>query len=161
MKKYLTLAILGTSLFAQTQFVQKYNVDLNIEANQDVLNQVTALNKEIKNNKKCEIKENISYTKNDKYPYNIILNISCNTKDNKDMSNIKKAIEKIVSSKDVKITEYATQTYQASLEKYKNEKEFLDKHKDIVKMINRLSIMQQKMQEEMQKEFEEMQRLFY
>ncbi|RUM57675.1 MAG: hypothetical protein DSY40_00640 [Nautilia sp.] len=160
MKKYLVLAVLGTSLFAQSQFIQKYNVDLNIETNQVLLNQITNLNKEVKNNKKCEIKENIKYTKNDKYPYNITLNISCNTKDNKDMKNIKKAINKIVSSKDVKITEYATQTYQASEEHYKNEKEFYEKHKDAIEAIEKLNRMQQKMQEEMQRDFEQMQQLF-
>jgi hypothetical protein len=68
MKKYLALALLGSSLFAQSEFIQKYNIDLNIQANKSVLDKITNLNKEVKNNKKCEIKENIKYTKNDKYP---------------------------------------------------------------------------------------------
>jgi len=160
MKKVL-LPLAVSSLFAaNTQFIQKYSVDLNLDANQNILNQITSLNKEVKGNKQCQIKENINYTKNDKYPYNITLNISCNTKDNKDMKNIKKAIQKIVSSKDAKITEYATQTYQESEEKYKNDKEFYEKHKNAIQMLRKLSTMQQKMQEEMQKEFEQMQNLF-
>jgi len=123
MKKIL-LPLVASALFANSQFIQKYNVDLNIEANQNILNKITSLNKEIKDNKKCEIKENIKYTKNDKYPYNINLSVSCNTKDNSDMENIKEAINKIIASKDSKVIEYSTQTYQASEEKYKNEKSF-------------------------------------
>ena len=160
MKKYLALALLGSSLFAQSEFIQKYNIDLNIQANKSVLDKITNLNKEVKNNKKCEIKENIKYTKNDKYPYNIILDISCNTKDNKDINKIKNVVNDIINSKNVKIEEYATQTYQASEEKYKSEKEFLDKHKDIARMLNKALLIQQQMQKEMQKEFEDMQKLF-
>jgi hypothetical protein len=160
MKKYLALALLGSSLFAQSQFVQKYNIDLNIQTNKSVLNQVTNLNKEVKNNKKCEIKENIKYTKNDKYPYNITLNISCNSKDNKDIDKIKNIVSDIIKSKDVKIEEYSTETYQASQERYKNEKEFLEKHKDVVRMLNKALFIQQQMQREMQREMQEMEKLF-
>jgi len=151
---------LGIVILANANFIEKYGVDLNVDANQNILNQITSLNKSVKNNKQCKIKENINYTKNDKYPYNISLNISCDTKDNKDMVNIKKAIQKVVSEKDIKINQYATQTYQASEEHYKNEKEFYKKHKDAIETVRKLTIMQKKMQEEMQREFEEMQKLF-
>jgi hypothetical protein len=33
MKKYLALSLLGSSLFTQSQFVQNYNIDLNIQTN--------------------------------------------------------------------------------------------------------------------------------
>jgi pyruvate-formate lyase-activating enzyme len=159
MKKYLALALVSSSLFA-SQFVQKYNIALIMQTNKAVLDEVTNLNKEIKNNKKCEIKENIQYTKNDKYPYNVTLNISCNSKDNKDIDKIKNIVSDIVKSKDVEIEEYATETYQASEERYKNEKEFLEKHKDVVNMLNKALFFQQQMQKEMQQEFEQMQKLF-
>jgi pyruvate-formate lyase-activating enzyme len=159
MKKYLALALLGSSLFA-SQFVQKYNIALIMQTNKAVLDKVTNLNKEVKNNKKCEIKENIQYTKDDKYPYNITLNISCNSNDNKDIEKIKNIVSDIVKSKNVKIEEYATETYQASEEKYKNEKEFLDKHKDAARMLNKALFIQQQMQKEIQKEMQEMQKLF-
>ena len=43
MKKYLALALLGSSLFAQSEFIQKYNIDLNIQANKSVLDKITNL----------------------------------------------------------------------------------------------------------------------
>ena len=161
MKKILIGSLLiGTTLFGQNKFIQKYGVSLEAYTNQNVLKEISNLNKELKNNKECKINENIKYLSNNKYPYQLNLTISCNVKDAKDITKIKEEIKKIVDSKDIKILEYSTQTYQASEEYYKNEKDFLAKHKDIAEMLNRLTIIQNEMQEEMKKNIEYMQKLF-
>jgi len=158
MKKLLFLGV--AVIVASANMIQKYNVDLDFRANNNVLNKVAVLNKIVKNNSKCNISENISYTKSDKYPYEVELSLSCDMKDNKDIDYIKNYIKKLVSSDDVKVIKYATQTFQVSEEKYKNEKEFYEKHKDVVEAIRKLYIIQNKMQQQIEKEFEEMQKLF-
>jgi hypothetical protein len=161
MKKVL-LPLVGLSLVlaANTNFVQKYQVSLEMNTNSEVLKEITQLNNRLKNNKQCKINENISYVKNKSYPYNVSLNISCDTKNNKDINFIKNKIKQIVNNKNIQITEYSTQMYQATKEKYKNSQEFLEKHKDIINIMNKAMLMQQKLQKEMNKEFLYMQKLF-
>lgn len=161
MRKVL-LSLVGLSLVfaADTDFVQKYQVSLNMNTNSSILKKITQLNNRLKNNKQCKINENIKYVKNKTYSYNVSLDISCDTKNNKDIDFIKNRVKEIVNNKNVQITEYSTQIYQATKEKYKNSQEFLEKHKDIVHIMNKAMLMQKSLQEEINKEFLYMQKLF-